>query len=135
MQSEVKLSPMRDEKGVKRNIQKLLDMFDWYWWMPPANGYGKAGISDINAIKDGVFLAIEAKFGSNKPTVMQRAFLESIRAKNGFGFVVNEKNIEHLQSFLTDFQGQTELVAEKQQMDNAAGARLVDAMRALMALT
>jgi Holliday junction resolvase len=130
----MKIKTYRDEKDVKREIKRLLDKFGWFWWMPPANGFGKAGISDINTIKDGVFMAIEAKFGSNKPTVMQRAFLESVRTAGGYGFVVNEKNIDALEIFLTDFQEQTELVRTNQQMSNEAGARMVDALRVLMAL-
>lgn len=135
MANEVKLKPMRDEKGVKENIKRLLDHHGWFWWMPPANGYGKAGISDFHALKNGVFMSIEAKFGSNKPTVHQKAFLESVHSCDAFGFVVNEKNLEHFSWFLTDFQGQTDLVATEQKMSNEAGARLVDALRALMALT
>jgi hypothetical protein len=85
MGTEIKLKSMRDEKGVKENVKRLLDAFDWFWWMPPANGYGKVGVSDFHAIKDGVFLAIETKFGSNKPTHHQRAFLETINAARGMG--------------------------------------------------
>ena len=56
------------EKDVKAEVKKLLNAHDWFWWMPPANGFGKAGISDFNALKKGVFLAVETKFGSKKPT-------------------------------------------------------------------
>lgn len=135
MKSEVKLKPMRDEKGVKENIKRLLDHHGWFWWMPPANMYGKVGISDFHAIKDGVFLAIEAKFGSNKPTVPQKAFLESIRAMSAFGIVVNDKNLDQLAVFLEDFSSQTAMVAKDQKMSNEAGARMIDALRALMELT
>jgi hypothetical protein len=134
MPNDVKFKPMRDEKGVKENIKRLLDHHGWFWWMPPANGYGKVGISDFHALKNGVFLAIEAKFGSNKPTVPQRAFLESIQTCDAFGFVVNDKSLEWLQTFLEDFQAQTDEVASTQRMSNDAGARLVDALRALTAL-
>ena len=61
----------RIEKDVKTRIKKLLDDHDWFWFMPPANGFGRTGISDIIAVKRGVFLAIEAKFGKNPPTAMQ----------------------------------------------------------------
>lgn len=131
---EVKLKPMRDEKGVKENVKRLLDHYGWFWWMPPANGFGKVGVSDFHALKNGVFLAIETKFGSNKPTVHQKAFLESVQACDAFGLVVNDKNLEHLNWFLKDFQGQTDMVATEQKMSNEAGARMVDALRALMAL-
>jgi hypothetical protein len=71
--------------------------FGWFWFMPPANAYGKSGISDIIALKRGTFMAIETKFGSNKPTAMQIGFLNSVRASDGFAFVVNEKNLPWLE--------------------------------------
>lgn len=132
--TDVKLKSMHDEKGVKANIKLLLDHYGWFWWMPPANGFGKVGISDFNALKSGVFIAIEAKFGSNKPTIHQRAFLDSVQACDAFGFVVNDQNLDHLSWFLKDFQGQTDLVATEQKMENEAGARMIDAIRALTAL-
>lgn len=125
---------IRNEKDVKARVKKLLDAHNWFWWMPPANGFGKVGVSDFHALKNGVFLSIETKFGSNKPTAHQKAFLESINAETGMGFVVNEQNLEHLEAFLTDFGGQTDLVAKEGKMSNEAGARLVDAIRALQAL-
>jgi len=124
----------KSEKDVKKRIKKLLDDYGWFWWMPPANGYGKVGISDLNAIKNGVFMAVEAKFGSNKPTPMQKAFLESVNAESGFGFVVNDTNIDQFEAFLVQFGQQTELVAKERKMSNEGGAALIDAIRALQAL-
>jgi hypothetical protein len=125
---------MRNEKDVKAAVKKLLDKHNWFWWMPPANGYGQAGISDFHALKSGVFLAIETKFGTNKPTANQRAFLESINAEHAFGFVVSDGNIGWLEAFLDDFGKETELVSTEEKMSNEGGARLVDAIRALQAL-
>jgi hypothetical protein len=122
------------EKGVKHAVKKLLDQHGWFWWMPPANGFGKVGVSDFNALKHGVFLTIETKFGSNKPTVHQRAFLESVQAESGFAFVVNETNIDQLEIFLKNFSEQTKEVMANNQMSNEAGAAMLDALRALTAL-
>src|SRR6056297_353525 len=79
------------EKDVKAEVKKLLTKHGWFWWMPPGNGFGKGGVADFNALHHGVFLAIETKFGSKRPTPAQIGYLESIHAENGFGFVVNEK--------------------------------------------
>lgn len=125
---------MKNEKDVKAKVKKLLDKHGWFWWMIPANGYGKSGVSDFHAIKAGVFLAIEAKFGSNKPTALQRAFLESINAEDAYGFVVNDKNLDELEAFLHNFAEQAKEVATNNRMSNEAGARLIDAIRALQAL-
>jgi Holliday junction resolvase len=125
---------MKNEKDVKAKVKKLLDKFGWFWFMPPANAYGRSGISDIIALKAGVMLAIETKFGANKPTAMQVAFLNSVNAESAFAFVVNEGNLNWLEVFLEDFNSQTDLVATEGKMANDAGARLVDAIRALQAL-
>ena len=84
---------MKNEKDVKAKVKKLLDQYKWFWFMPPANAYGRSGIADILALKAGVFLAIETKFGSNKPTALQIGFLNSITAESGYGFVVNDQNL------------------------------------------
>lgn len=125
---------MKNEKDVKKKVKALLDKHGWFYWMPPANAYGRSGISDFNVIKAGVFLAIETKFGPNKPTAMQTAFLNSINAEGGFGFVVNDNNLNWLGTFLEDFDAQTALVGKEGKMANEAGARMVDAIRALQAL-
>jgi hypothetical protein len=125
---------MKNEKDVKKKVKALLDKFGWFWWCPPANAYGRSGISDFHALKNGVFLAIETKFGSNKPTAMQLGFLNSINAESAFAFVVNETNLDWLEAFLEDFGAQAELVAGEGKMANDAGARLVDAIRALQAM-
>jgi hypothetical protein len=128
------MSVIKDEKGVKKATKALLDKYGWFWWMPPANGYGKVGISDFNCLSDGVFIAIETKFGSNKPTIPQRAYLESIQASGGFSFVVNEQNLDALETFLKCFKEQTGEVMRNKRMSNEAGAAMVDALRALQAL-
>ena len=125
---------MKNEKDVKKRVKALFDKYDYFWWMVPANGYGKSGVSDFHAIKDGVFLAVETKFGSNKPTELQRAFLESINANTAYGFVVNDKNLDWLEVFLRNFNEQAEEVATNQRMSHEAGASLIDAIRALQAL-
>jgi hypothetical protein len=122
---------VKNEKDVKARVKKLLDKHNWFWFMPPANGYGKAGISDIIALKDGTFLAIETKFGSNKPTALQKGFLDSINAENGFGFVVNDSNIEQLGSFLEAFATAIEAMGSKQSVPPEIMARQVDAIAAL----
>lgn len=84
----------KNEKDVKKHVKKILDQHGWFWWMPSANAFGKAGTSDILALRAGVFLAIETKFDKNKPTAMQKQFLDSVTAEGGFGFCVNETMLE-----------------------------------------
>lgn len=122
---------MDNEKDVKREVKRILDKRDWFWWMPPANGFGRAGISDINAIKNGVFLAIETKFGKNKPTPAQRAFLESVMASRGYGFVVNENRVEWLSSFLDAFDRSADAVQKGGKPSPEDGAMMLNAIKIL----
>jgi hypothetical protein len=122
---------MRNEKDVKAKVKKLLDKRGWFWFMPPANAFGKSGISDLIALKAGVFLAIETKFGSNKPTALQVGFLDSVRQEDGFGFVVNDKNVEWLDAFLDSFAIAAEAQGAKQPVPEEHGARMINAIREL----
>lgn len=119
---------MKNEKDVKRGIKALLEKFDWFYFMPPANAYGKTGISDIIALKTGTFMAIEAKFGSNKPTAMQIGFLNSVRACDGFGFVVNDRNIAWLEAFLESFELSTTAAIKGEKVADEHGSRMMNAI-------
>lgn len=125
---------MRTEKDVKAQAKKLLDKHGYFWFMPPANAYGKAGIADILAIKAGVFVAIETKFGSNKPTVLQAAFLNSIRQEKGFGFVVTDKNLDWFAKWLQAFDNAAFAVGSQKQVEAQDGADMLDAIAALTEL-
>jgi hypothetical protein len=117
------------ESDVKAEIKKLLNKHKWYWWMPPANGFGKAGVSDFNALRDGVFIVIEAKFGGNKPTALQVAYMNSIMAAGGIAFVVDEKRIEQFAGWLEAFDRSAQATAAKQKVSDEDGALMLNALR------
>lgn len=133
------VSRVTNEKGVKTLVKRLLDYHGWFHWMPGANGYGMQGVSDHLAIKDGVFLAIESKFGSNKPKPPQKSFAAQIMTNDGLAFCVNEQNIDHLAWWLESFaiaQAATRrAMAEGRRPEDAVpaehGARMLNAMSAL----
>lgn len=125
---------MSNEKAVKAKVKKILDKHEWFWWMPPANGYGKGGISDFHAIKNGVFLAIETKSGTNKPSALQKQFCESIMASKGFAFVVNEKNLDWLDRWLECFENATQSASRGQEVTQEDGADMLNAIAALTEL-
>lgn len=96
------MANIKNEAGVKLAVKKLLTKYSWYFWMPPANAYGKAGISDFHALKDGKFLAIETKYGSNTPTALQLRFLSEVALHGGNSLIINESNLDYLVNFLRD---------------------------------
>lgn len=119
------------EAHVKDDVKALLDKHGWFWFMPPANAYGKSGIADIIALKRGTFLAVETKFGSNKPTAQQVGFLNSVRACDGFAFVVNEKVLAWLDAFLESFDIAAEARMKRQEVPPEHGARMLNALAEL----
>ncbi len=87
-------SGMDKEADVKRVTRRCLAHFDTqFHFMPPANAYGKAGISDILCVIEGRPVAIETKFGSNKPTVNQKNFGKAWADAGGLFLVVTDRNI------------------------------------------
>lgn len=119
------------EKHVKEAVKAILDGSGWFWWMPAANGMGTTGISDFCALKNGVFLAIETKFKDNTPSPMQRAFLNSVRAQESFAFLVNEKNVSSLQSWIASFDRATVAASKSEKPTTEDGAAMLNAIKAM----
>ncbi len=127
----LKTDHLDSEKKVKKLINELLDFHGWFGWMPPANGYGTVGIHDHNAIKNGVFMTVEAKYGNNKPTPMQCSFAAQITVNDGFSFCVNEKNIDHFAMWLESFEVATQHQVQGKDVPPEHGARMLNAISVL----
>lgn len=127
----IDVSRVKNEKGVKTLVKRLLDFHGWFSFMPGANGYGQQGVHDFLTLKNGVFLTIETKFAYNKPTPVQKGFAAQIMANDGFSFAVNEKNIDHLAMWLESFEIATQHQQRGQEVPPEHGARLLNAISAL----
>jgi Holliday junction resolvase len=91
---------MTPEAKVKKAVRTLLDTLNIYHFMPPANGFGRAGVPDIIGCMDGHFIAIECKAGKGKTTALQDRELERIGSAGGTTFIANEHNLEELKQLL-----------------------------------
>jgi hypothetical protein len=91
---------MECEGDVKREVKKLLKKYNAWWYMPVPTGFGKAGVPDFICCIDGSFLAIETKYGSNKPTANQEREIREIKLAGGAALVINEKNLPSLEDTL-----------------------------------
>ena len=94
---------MTPEAKVKAKIKKTLEELGCYYFMPPANGYGRAGIPDFVGCLKGQFIAIEAKAGKGKTTALQDREIAKIKASGGFALVVNEENLDSLKTTLENW--------------------------------
>jgi Holliday junction resolvase len=84
------------EKLVKNKIKVILQDGGVYYAMPIGSGYGNAGVPDFLACVNGRFLAVEAKAGKGKTTMLQDMHLEKIKTAGGVSMVVNELNLDQL---------------------------------------
>jgi len=91
---------MTPEAKVKLQVRKLLDELHIYYFFPPANGYGRAGIPDVVGCVHSHFVAVECKAGRGVLTALQERELAQISEAGGFTFVANETNINELKEKL-----------------------------------
>jgi len=92
---------MTPETKVKTAIRKILDAHEVYYFMPAANGYGRAGIPDIVCCINGHFVAIECKAGKGKTTALQYRELIAIHMAGGSSGVINETSLHTLPGIIT----------------------------------
>ena len=94
------------ESKVKADVRKILNSMDVYHFMPPGNGFGRAGIPDIVGCMDGMFIAIECKAGKGQTTALQDRELNMILNAGGTVFIAREHNIPDLELLLKEKQNE-----------------------------
>jgi Holliday junction resolvase len=85
---------------VKAQLRKKLDALGIYHFMPPANGFGRAGIPDVIGCYNGQFVAFECKAGKGKTTALQEREIHNIQLAKGWAFVITELNVDHVEELL-----------------------------------
>jgi len=87
---------MKNEADVKKLVKKKLieykDRGLWYF-MPPANGYGRAGIPDFVGCYKGNMFAIETKFGANDLSANQVREIGDLQAADAMVWIVRDTTI------------------------------------------
>lgn len=120
-----------EQKTVKRKVRTILTKWDWFWWGNAASQFSRSGISDISAVKTGIFMVIETKFNLANPSQTQIGFLNSVAMNDGFAFVVNEKNVHWLEVFCARMAEATRKAAHGKVASADIGGPLLDAIKAL----
>jgi len=81
------------EKRVKKKLTDMLKKHSIWYFLPAANGMGRAGIPDVIAIVNGIFVGIECKADEKKePTALQMDCAKRIRAAGGYWFLVCDES-------------------------------------------
>jgi hypothetical protein len=85
------------EAKVKKKVVDVIKKNGAYYFFPATGGYGRSGVPDVVCCYRGMFVAIECKAGSNKPTALQEAEMYKIGQAQGFVLIVNEDNVPDVQ--------------------------------------
>jgi len=88
------------ESKVKKQIKAILDKHGVYYAMPIGSGFGNAGVPDFLCCVHGKFLAIEAKAGKGTTTALQDKHLREIRDARGIALVINETNLDEIETHI-----------------------------------
>lgn len=91
---------MKKEADVKKEVKRILNKLGIWYFMPVPTGYGVQGIPDFICCAEGVFIAIETKYGRGKPTKWQEIRLNEIDDAGGFAWVIDETNVGDLEARL-----------------------------------
>jgi VRR-NUC domain len=69
--------------------EKLKAVPNLYYFMPPANGFGRAGIPDfVGCLPNGRMFAIETKAGKGIVTALQQRELDKLARAGGVALVI-----------------------------------------------
>ena len=86
---------------VKTKIKRILNEYGAMHFSPYMAGMGSAGVSDIIALYNGTFIAIEAKAdATKKPTELQKKFLGQVESNGGIALVIHKDNLNDLKAVL-----------------------------------
>ena len=94
---------MTPEGKVKEQVKRVFKDYGFWFFMPVAGPFGRSGVPDFIACKDGRFVAVEAKAGKGKTTALQDATIGEIVGHGGVVWVVNEKNIGEFRQWAATF--------------------------------
>lgn len=101
------MSAMTPEGRVKNKVVAALKKRGVWYFFPAANGMGRAGIPDIIAIVNGVFVGVEVKADkTKKPTQLQARCGQAIQAAGGRWFLVcDADSCAALEQYIDTVQG------------------------------
>lgn len=94
---------LSNERDVKNLLKRVLNHFDIFYFMPAANGFGRAGVSDFILVNNGCCVAIETKFGRNTPTAQQLKFGQDMLVHGAPYAVVRESNFVRVMPIVVSY--------------------------------
>jgi hypothetical protein len=100
------------ENLVKSKIKALLKKHGAYYTMPVMTGMATNGTPDFSIGHAGRYLAVEAKAGAGIPTELQWVRLKEVERAGCSTMVINENNLQLVESWLQDADLTVQVVRE-----------------------
>ena len=94
---------MKESTIVTNILQFLRTRERVFAWKEHGGRFGTAGLPDIVACVDGMFVGLEVKAPSGKLTLLQQATLERIRAAGGVAEKVT--SVDEVQTIINSIEG------------------------------
>lgn len=97
------INSMKNEGDVKKIVKDVLKKTEkCYWFMPPANGFGRAGIPDFVGWVNGHAFAVETKFGKGECTPNQLREIQAAINAGAQVWIVRETSVD---TWASEFSG------------------------------
>lgn len=88
------------EGKVKKEVKRILESHEIYYYMPVPSGYGRRGPGDFLCCVNSKFLSIEAKGPDGKETELQEEDSKAVRKSKGLKLIIKMENLYYLESFI-----------------------------------
>ena len=93
---------MTEEKRFENKVKNYLSSIDAYYFKVWGGGFQQAGIPDVIACKNGIFIGIELKSSKGKPTELQKHNIKEINKSGGVGLILYPAGFEEFKKLMDE---------------------------------
>ena len=88
------------EKNFENKVKQYLKSIDAYYFKVWGGGFQQSGIPDVVACKNGIFIGIELKSSTGKPSELQKYNIKQINESGGVGIILFPEGFDEFKSLM-----------------------------------
>ena len=93
---------MAEEKNFENKVKKYLSSINAYYFKVWGGGFQQSGIPDVICCKNGIFIGIELKSSTGKPTELQKHNIKQINKSGGIGIILFPEVFEEFKTLMEE---------------------------------